>query len=213
MALGVPSTNEVQYTSPESLQVKSIGGDIMSVPGTKFVQYGATTAIANTTTETSLFNVSSTTSQGFLSIPASGMTFGQTVYDSATTAGGTYRIKVLGTIGTTGTPNLTVRLALKNAAGTYTTLSTTGAVALVAVTGPKLFKVEYDLVVNTMSATGVIIAAGSIISDTQIIGSVTTSTSSLVLNATQSLDVLLTWGTASASNTCSILGAYIERLA
>jgi hypothetical protein len=213
MALGVPSTNEVQYTNPESLQVKSIGGDIYSVPGTKYVQYGATTAIANTVTETSLFNVSSTTSQGFLSIPANGMTFGQTVYDSITTAGGVYRVTVLGTLGTTGTPTLTIRLALKNSAGTYTTLSTSGAVTLTAVTSPKILKVTYDLVVNTMSATGTIIAGGTILSDVQTFASVPTSTASLVLTAVQSLDVLLTWGTASASNTATIMAAYIERLA
>lgn len=213
MAIGVPSTNPINYTGPESLQVKSIAGDIYSLPGTKYVQYGSTTAIANTTTETSLFNVSSTTAQGNLTIPASGLTFGQTIADSITTSGGVFRVTVLGTIGTTGTPNLTVRLALKNAAGSYTTLSTSGAVALTAVTGPKLFKVTYDLVVNTMSATGTIVAGGNIISDVQTIGSVTTSTGSLVLNAVQSLDVLLTWGTANSSNTCTVMAAYIERLA
>lgn len=213
MALGVPSTNEIQYTTPESFQLKSIAGDIMSLPGTKYIQYGATTAIANTTTETSLFNVSSTTSQGFLSIPASGMTFGQTVYDSATTAGGTYRLTVGGVIGTTGTPNLTVRLVLKNAAGTATTLSTTGAVAMVAVTGPKRFKVTYDVVVNTMSATGTIIAGGEVLQENTIISSVTTSTGSLVLNALQSFDILLTWGTANSSNTVTPMYAIIERLA
>lgn len=72
--------------------------------------------------------------------------------------GRTIRIKAGGTLGTTGTPNYTIDLAL-GAAGANV-LATTGALAMATATSPAPWGLDVTATVQTAGASGVVISEG-----------------------------------------------------
>jgi len=133
-------------------------------------------------------------------------------------AGAAFRVKIGGIIADTSTPNLTVRLTMTNTAGTVSTLSTTGALALVAITGTANFLLEAMIIVTAYSST-----VGSFLTMGRFdYGQTTLLTTGLNLPSTTigsldttsmfTLDAKATWGTSSASNTLTAQWATVERL-
>lgn len=121
--------------------------------------------------------------------------------------GRTIRIKAGGTLGTTGTPNLTIDYAL-TAAGTNV-LATTGVLAMQAATSPAIWYSEVNATVQTAGASGVIISNGhftfagssGVLVTPWSMGNTTRGTGLTVdLTAAQPINIFATCGTSSASN-------------
>lgn len=217
MAVGVPTTNPIYPSSTESLIFKSKVGVPMIIPGVQFLQYAPTTAIASSTAETSLLNTASTASFGSPSFPATGLTNDWNLPNLAG-AGAVYRFKAGGIMTNTSTPNLTIRLTVTNAAGTVSTLSTTGALATVAITGTANWLLEAMIIVTAYNAT-----TGSFLTMGRFdYGQTTLLTTGLNLPSTTlgsvdttsyfSLDAKATWGTSSSSNSITTQWATLEAL-
>jgi hypothetical protein len=213
MAFGVPSTNMLAPASTEAFQQKSKLGDAYAISGTKFVQYGASTAYNTSTTETSVLNGSATTSVGSLTVPANGFLLGSNI-PNGIAAGTHLRVKVYGTITNTSTPTLRGRFGIVNTAGTFTALADTTAITMTTITGTGDFMAEFDLWVSAMTsaATSSIVARGEVWYNATKLPAVATSTGSLDLTVPYSLDFRATWGTSSASNSIAVLGASVEVL-
>ena len=217
MAVGIPTTNPIYPSSTESLIFKSKAGVPQIISGVQFVQYAPSTAIASSTTETSLLNTASTASFGAPSWAATGLTNNWNLPNLAG-AGAVYRFKAGGIMTNTATPNLTIRLTVTNAAGTVSTLSTTGALATVAITGTANWLLEAMIIVTAYNAT-----TGSFLTMGRFdYGQTTLLTTGLNLPSTTlgsldttsyfALDAKATWGTNSASNSITTQWATLEAL-
>ena len=187
--------------------------------GVLLQQYGDGTALANSTTETSIFTTtklapsilgpaSATSSTVPLPvIPGNFLGLGEQI-----------RGRVLGKIANTGTPTIRVRVVLKNSAGTVVyTLADSTALTMSTITGTTEFKLDFDSIVSAVGTSG------SITSRLGIDYGTTATTASVFLRqapaavtvdttAQYTLDVLATWGAASASNTLTVSIATIEVL-
>jgi hypothetical protein len=216
MAVAVPSTNPIYPSSTEGLIFKSKAGTPFLISGSQYIQYGAGTAYGTSTTETSLFT-GNTSSFGTLTFPATGLTNDWNLPNVAG-AGAMYRLKAGGIMTTTGTPTLLIRLTMTNTAGTVSELSTTGALALVAITGTANWFVDATIIVTAYSAT-----AGSFRTLGRFdYGQTTLLTTGLNIPSTSlgtldttnpfTLDLKATWGTSSASNTMTLQYATLEAL-
>lgn len=215
--VGVPSTNTIPPASPEGYIFKSKSGVPMVISGVQYVQYGPSTAIASSTAETTLLNPSATTSFGATSWGAAGLTNDWNLPNLAG-AGAMYRFKAGGIMTNTSTPNLTIRLTVTNAAGTVSTLSTTGALATVAITGTANWLLEAMIIVTAYSST-----VGSFLTMGRFdYGQTTLLTTGLNLPSTTlgsldttsyfALDAKATWGTSSSSNSITTQWATLEML-
>ena len=191
--------------------------------GILYQLYKAGTALANSTPETSLLtpaNVppqlvgnmaqsATTTSVPIPALPAGWFALGTQI-----------RGKLFGTIANTGTPTLRVRVVLKNSAGTVVyTLADTTAIATVTITGTTELEVNFDSIVSAVGTTGSVTSRASFLySSTLASGSaplrIGAAAAAVTVDTTQaySLDVLATWGAASASNTLNISIGSIEVL-
>jgi hypothetical protein len=181
--------------------------------GPMFIQFGAGTAIANTTTETSLLTnttpaqSATPTSAGFgqyfpadnssLKVPANGFTVGSF-----------FRVRAIGTITNTGTPTLRIRSGFVNDSATFTAINDTTAITMSTITGTMDFEVESEYIIRALTGSNNIgvrtriwynTAVGTRASITQPF---TLGTIDCTVN--QSFDVRLTWGTASASNSATV---------
>jgi hypothetical protein len=217
MAVGVPTTNTIPPASPEGYIFKSKSGVPMIITGAQYLQYGPTAALATSTTETSLLNNTATTAFGTPSWGTAGLTNDWNLPNLAG-AGSMYRFKAGGIIANTSTPNLTIRLTVTNAAGTVSTLSTTGALATVAITGTANWFIEAMIICTAYSAT-----VGSFLTMGRFdYGQTTLLTTGLNLPSTTlgsldttsyfALDAKATWGTSSSSNTMTCQWATLEML-
>jgi hypothetical protein len=217
MAVGVPSTNQLPGASPEAYIFKSKSGVPGVLPMLQYLQWGPTAALHTSTTETSLLNTSAATSFGSPSWPAAGLTNNWNLPNLAG-AGAMYRFKAGGVMTNTSTPNLTIRLTVTNAAGTVSTLSTTGALATVAITGTANWLLEAMIIVTAYSST-----VGSFLTMGRFdYGQTTLLTTGLNLPSTTlgsldttsyfALDAKATWGTSSASNSITTQWATLEQL-
>ena len=165
------------------------------------------TAVANTTTETTLFPV--------ITIPANFLRDGRLL-----------RVTAIGQYSTTGTPTMLFSIRLGGAAGTLVCKSaacTTPSGVTAAV-----WKVEALLQVRTNGSSGTVMGngiatvcaavAGTVASATGegLVtpmtqgGVVTPATATVDFTANQDLVVTITWGTASASNTITGLNLLVE---
>lgn len=157
MAIGVPSTNQIQPAAAESLQFASKQGMYGSIQKTVYAQYGATAAVS--TTGVSLFNSSATTARGSLYIPAGALNWNNG-YDplggapTITGAGCIINVKLNGSMTTSGSP--AAQLLVKLGA---TTLSTMPATTFPVVTALP-FEISIDIVVGSYGATGAVTASG-----------------------------------------------------
>lgn len=216
MAVGIPSTNPIYPSSTEGLIFKSKAGAPLLISGTKYIQYGASTAIASSTAEASLF-AGVTASFGSLQFGATELTNDWNLPNTAG-AGAFYRLKMGGVIGNTTTPNLTFRLTMTNAAGTVSTLTTSGVTATVAITAGGIWEMEAMIAVTAYNATtGSIYTVGkfqyftNLLVPNQIILPATTL-SSIDTTSLFTLDAKATWGTSSSSNTINSTWATLECL-
>jgi len=161
----------------------------------------AAATVANTVTETSIIG---TISNGSLTLPANFWRLGRVI-----------RLVVLGTVGTTSSPTLNIKLY----AGA-TVLCSTGANTLPTLTGNRQFMLEayiqarsapgasaniqceglFKFVVTnppTVTAGALVLADAPYISEL----SSTTQPVSVATNVTKALDIKVTWGTANSLNT------------
>jgi len=188
----------------EDLTVQTGTGLSLFIGGDVYQQYGATTAIASTTTETSILKPTAQASlqqnitpTAIPNLPANSLTLGSVL-------SGSFR----GTIANTGTPNLTIRVVLKNSAGSVVyALATTGATAMSTVSTSD-FEVKFE---SVPAAVG---TSGSVVSWLAVRYATTTIyvyPAAVTVDTTQaySVDVLLTWGASSASNTCTVFNGQI----
>jgi len=183
----------------DDLTVQTGTGLSLFVGGDIYQQYGSTAAIVSSTAETSILKPSVQANQSIgitptaiPQLPANALTLGSVL-------SGSFR----GTIANTGTPNLTIRVVLKNSAGTVVyALATTGATAMSTVSSSD-FEVKFE---SVPAAVG---ASGSVVSWLAVRYATTTIyvlPAAVTVDTTQpySVDVLLTWGASSASNTSTI---------
>ena len=165
----------------------------------KNADLSVSTTVANTTTETVIATYT---------IPANDMV-----------AGATYKITAWGTAGVTGTPTITYKARIGGVAGSA--LGTTAFTASSGVTG-KVWKSEIYLVclttgasgtvfANLHSTTGITVAGGNPVATP---GTAMDGGSAVTVDTTASKDLVLTvtWGAASASNTCTARGYTAERV-
>ena len=217
MATGIPTTNQIYAASPESLITKSKVGVPQLISGSQFLQWGASTALVSSTTETSLLTATAVKSFGTLSWPGTGLTNDWNLGIVAG-AGAVYRFKAGGIIANTSTPDLTIRLTLTNAAGTVSTLSTTSNLATVAITGTANWDLEAMIIVTAYdSSAGSILTHGKFTYEqTTLLGTIwklpSTTLSSIDTTSYFALDLKATWGTSSASNTMACQWATLEAL-
>lgn len=210
---GIPSENQIVPFSLEALQSKSKQNVIYGLSGTKYVQYGPSTAIANTTTATSILNNSSTTGIGQLLFASGELIQGQMLAVTGGGPGNAFRFKAFGTITNTTTPNITIDFGFINSAGTYTAIATSGAVAMTAITGTGQLEIGCDGFVKSYnSSTGVIGIAGYLRYNSTFVPVNFTLSSSMDTTANLTFESRITWGTASASNSATVSAAYLEVL-
>lgn len=168
------------------------------------------TAIANTTTETSIYPD--------ITIPANTMADGRIL-----------RVTLYGKYSTTGAPTLTFR-ARWGAAGSGTVLAATGAMVTGSAVSNAMFKIELLLQTRTNGSSGTLLAFldARIGEDaTSTVGSATNASASdfgssagvsapaaatVSLIADTALSISAQWGTASASNTLTGMMAVYELL-
>lgn len=167
-----------------------------------YTNTGAGTAVSNTVTETSLLSGATASAGSSLTIEA-----------GSAAAGTVYRMYVIGTFATTGTPTIRFRLKL---GGTTIADST-------AVTSPNNssghFIIEVPIFVGTIGASGTVRA--------ELFGKLTSATTGAVtpvffvssfaqvtsdFTAAQPFDLTAEWGTASVSNSLQLLRLVIERV-
>jgi hypothetical protein len=159
------------------------------------------TAIANTTTETSLFTGAST---------STGST--RTIEAGFTAGGSIYRLRLEGTITTTGTPNLQFRIKFgSTTVGDSTAFATPN-------NSNGIFCIDTYLWVYSIGAAGTVRvetigdispALTGVVTLTNFRGNNQTAVD---FTASQTLDVTAQWGTASVSNSIQLVGASIERI-
>ena len=197
--------------STESKAFKTIEGMWLFAGGATYIQYGASTAIANTTTETSIFAGSPSTAtfaqQGSANYPASTLQI-PGINSIAGTYGGhkagtMWGWNFYGSIGITGTPNIRVRATLTNSAGTVYTVADTAAVAATNFSGTQSAQIFGNYSVGTYGTSGSINGVIAIVYGGTHSGSIVSPITTVTLDTTASytFDIKFTWGTQSSSNT------------
>lgn len=213
------------YQSSDDRMIQTVQGLNIFWGGSLYLQYGTAT-VANTTTETTILNPALNSIATFtfgqnlgqpldvssLNIPGSpnGVTTGLTGWIPGTF----YRMKIYGSIGNTGTPTLRVRTVLRNPttqAIVYTICDST-ALTTSTITGTGDFQYEMDLMCVSMATNAAgNFTLGSVKTRSLMDYAITTTsrgfmsapwaTTAIDTTQTYILDVLVTWGAASASNT------------
>jgi hypothetical protein len=160
--------------------------------------------ISNTAAETSIFTGSSqlTGSAGS----------SRTVKAGSVRVGTHYRLRIFGTINTTGTPTLRVRAKLGSTTIVDTTAATTTTVTLAR------FWLTVDLVVTVIGAGGSVspwirfdyssATSGAVTMNSLVAANV----QAVDLSADQDFDVSVQWGAANANNLVNVVGASIDRV-
>ena len=217
--VGQPTQNPIYPSATDSLTLKSKNNQPLFIPGALYHQFAPSTAYASSTTETSLFAgaVAGTSYFGTRNVNGGTLTSGWN-YPNIVGVGSMLRLKMGGIMTSTATPNLTVRLTVTNAAGTVSTLTTTGALALVAITGTANWFLEANIMVTAYSAT-----VGSFLTLGRFdYGQTTLLTTGLNLPSTTlgtldttsffTFDALATWSANSASNSITTQFAVLDVL-
>jgi hypothetical protein len=155
------------------------------IVGSVFVVTSSAT-VASTTTETTIIG----SGTGSLVLPVNFFTVGKTL-----------KFYLYGTIATILTPTIRIKAKLGSVIILDTAVDT-----LSTITGTNLFTTEGIITCRTTGATGTVFGQGLTLYYTGTTGlsglaSPNTTTSTIDTTATQTLDITVTWGTASASNT------------
>lgn len=156
-------------------------------------------AVANSVAETSIVGVVPSTMSKTL---AAGL---------LNAAGKTLVGRVVGRMGNTGTPNITINVKL----GTTTILTTT-AKATATITGSHGFALDFTITTLTTGATGTVDGGGFFVYNVDgVTGTaidcpaVSGAAVTLDLTAAQAVDITATWGTQSSSNTITGLSTLL----
>lgn len=162
-------------------------GTATNIPGTIFSQTASSTAITNTTTETSLLGTGIGT---------------KTLAASTLRAGTRLHVVVSGTLATDAVTPGTLNVKLKLGS---TVVASTTATTLVAVTGTRNWQAEFYLTCRTSGASGVLQASGdfefySVAGTKQFWECSETNTTAFSTTGTLAVDVTATFGTADADN-------------
>lgn len=155
----------------------------------------ATQTITNTTDETTVF----TTGVGTLTIPANSMLVGRTI-----------RVKMKGTLNTTGVPTTTLKIKF----GSVTLISSSIALPTLATASP--FDVEFDITCRTTGATGTIYSMGRTLvavgSGTAFIRGLDAGLDTIDTTIANTLDATYQWDAASTDNILTLSIATVEVL-
>lgn len=191
-----PSAGAVLYPKAGQWFMENPQGLVQTVSG---AVAGITSAVtvANTTTETALLA---------LSIPA-----------ADPVAGAVYRMRGWGVYSTTGTPTLAFNSYYGGLTGTA--IASVPAITTGSGLTNALFKIDAELVFySTTKAQGFIqLMLGTSASTDAASGYVASPSSTagvtVAVTTAKAFTLSAVWGTASASNTLSLLGGYAERIA
>lgn len=138
--------------------------------------------VADTTTETSLIG----SGEGTLTIPANTLAPGRV-----------YRLYIQGYLSDTGNPTLDIKCTLGG-----TEIVSTGAFTLNTNITDAGYESNIDFVCRTAGATGTVVAHGLFDYDNGTLRDMTKKTATTIdTTVDNAIDVTVTWGTASASNT------------
>lgn len=162
------------------------------------IRHDGDITVANTTTETSILGASQAGSS-------------KVIEAGLARVGRVFHLRIWGTVGTTGTPTLQIRLKLNS-----TTLADTGAVTLANnVSGSGNFYLEALVTVRAVGSSGTLhvfplrfsygVSNGGAMNQFAVVTAPTVD-----LTAAQTFDVTIQWGTASASNTFTAAQSLIE---
>lgn len=235
--MSVPSINPViPYTPTDAEAIVSKLGVSGPINFTAYEQVGAGTALANSSTATSIFNGAPAASLGTRILPANFLqdraNYINTLQQVQGTGigappaalgspvgGGLIRVHARGTFANPTTAStLTVSVGLTQG-GTYTAYATSAAVTLVVTTATSDWSFDADLLVIVVGAasTASIYAGGvhqyfsganAALQSIPLANTVTTATLDTTKGAT--VDAQFTWGTAAAANTITTQAAWIE---
>lgn len=191
-----PNGGSVVYAKGGQLYTQNSQGLIEAV-STGQASITAAVTVANTVTETALLA---------LSIPA-----------SDPVAGAVYRMRGWGVYSTTGTPTLAVNSYYGGLTGTA--IASVPAITTGSSLTNALFKIDAELVFySTTKAQGFIqLMLGTSASTDAASGYVASPSATagvtVAVTTAKAFTLSAVWGTASASNTLSLLGGYAERIA
>lgn len=152
----------------------------------------ASVTVANTTTETSLTNGGS----GSLTLPANFFIPGRTI-----------SLVMWGYHSSVANPNITVKVKFGS-----TVILTTGAVASGNSTNTAV-KLDCTITCRTVGATGTVFAQGTYTeagTGANIFDMTNTATTTIDTTASQTVDITVQWGTASASNTITSTNVLLD---
>jgi hypothetical protein len=186
--------------------------------GAFYVLFGTPTAIGTTSTETSIFTADTsistpiTVQSGIPPYPSNPGSTRAITPSALNTLGTMYNFDFYGSVKTNGTPNLTFRLGLVNAAGTFTALADTTATAMTSEATACLLHVTGGFSVSKVGTAGTINGfigyeyAPTLIS----VYSPVQNTTALDLTAPYTLDIRATWSASDAANIVTINWGAIE---
>jgi hypothetical protein len=212
--------------------MQQLGGPIWQLTGPGIALNTSTTASSILYGSNSTTVITSTTRPSYFiaaqgngfSIPAGGLLWGgnwpyEATPTSTTGSGHGLKMVLYGTFNTTSTPTviMTVGLRADAVTATYTALGTTGTYTTAATTTqPWRLEVDYSVQTYAASSSGIIVnglltlgtasgTAGVVLPVSAQAPAVVTT---LDLTAAYFPDVVVTWGTSSASNNIQVLGGY-----
>jgi hypothetical protein len=181
--------------------VQSLSSGRFPVGTSMFSITNLATAIANTTTETSLFTGAS--------VPT-GAT--RTIEAGMTAAGAVYRVRLQATITTTGAPNIQIRIRFGGVAGAIVADSTAFATPN---NSNGILSLDCDVAVYSATSARCEMV-GMISPGLSGVQTIThfrgNNLSAIDLTASRDIEVTAQWGTASPSNTLQLVTASIERI-
>lgn len=180
---------------------QSLSTDRFPIPTNLFTNTNAGSAVANTTTETSLLT----------NVPASsGST--RTIEAGITKQGAVYRIHVEGFFGTTGTPTIQFKFKLGSTLVADSTAFTTPN------NSNGVWSIDVDFLIYAIGASGQVrahlngdLTPGSSGAQTPVVFR-GTGQPTIDFTANQTIDLTVQWGTANASNTITVTGLSISRI-
>jgi len=194
MKTGVPSNNQITGIDPNAIKEKAKFDVTGVIPAQLYVQSkGGTAAI---TTEASIFTDASASGTRFL--PANFFAESRDMMESLK-AGGSVEIYAIGTIAAGSTPGITVKVGLRDKAGTFTDYSGSGAITTTTTGIAVNYELRARMWVSTWSATaGVLCVAGRMdffAGSNKVSQSIMipyTATASFDTTAVRQIDVLMT---------------------
>lgn len=166
--------------------------------------------LSNTASETSIISSQLVTGNTKILLSTNNLTNPQLI------VGKKFRFNAKGTIETTGSVNLTLKMKLDNSI-----IANTGTLALTtSIPASTYFEVDTTFTVRTTGSTGTVIGSGKIISDTNLVNGISSEITNIATQGEVTIDttsdkifdITAQFGTASANNKIVIYEATLEYL-